>query len=106
MQPRNPLTPTLPMTPHFARCPLTLPSPPVGERVAEGRVRGFGGPMREVLIRGILTPSEGERQNSSARLINLGAGFAGRPLNQPGSSDCYSLSPSDGERVRVRGFST
>jgi hypothetical protein len=24
-----------------ARCPLTLPSPPVGERVAEGRVRGW-----------------------------------------------------------------
>ena len=39
-----------------ARCPLTLPSPPVGKRVAEGRVRGwFRGPMRNILVRGILS---------------------------------------------------
>jgi hypothetical protein len=31
------------MNPPVARCPLTLLSPPVGERVAEGRVRGGSG---------------------------------------------------------------
>src|SRR5687767_4896188 len=56
------------MNPPVARCPLTLPSPPVGERVAdlsrrnrteaEGRGRGFRGPMREILFRGILSPSD------------------------------------------------
>ena len=56
------------MNPPVVRCPFTLPSPLVGERVAdlsrrnrmeaEGRVRGFRGPMREVLFRGILSPRE------------------------------------------------
>jgi hypothetical protein len=52
----------LPMNPPVASCPLTLPSPPVGERVAEGRVRGwFRGPKRKTLVRGILSPSDRER---------------------------------------------
>src|SRR5688572_25466755 len=65
---RFPLTPSLSMIPPVARCPLTLPSPPVGERVAEGRVRGFRGPMREVWFRGILSPREraGVRGNDAA----------------------------------------
>ena len=49
-----------------ARCPLTLPSPPVGERVAEGRVRGlwFRGPMCE-LFRRILSPRETDKHSTS-----------------------------------------
>ena len=40
--------------------PLTLPSPPVGERVALGQVLGFRGSMREP-VRRILSPSDGVR---------------------------------------------
>jgi len=48
--------------------PLTLPSPPVGERVAKGRVRGFRGSKRELSVRGILFPFEAEREE----LFSLG----------------------------------
>ena len=40
----------LPMNLTPAERPLTLPSPPVGERVAEGRVRGFRGSRREMFL--------------------------------------------------------
>src|SRR6266511_791235 len=50
------------------RAPSPHPSPPVGERVSEGRVRGkswFSGSMREALLGRIPTPalSQGKREN-------------------------------------------
>jgi hypothetical protein len=36
-----PLTPSLPMNPPVARCPLTLPSPPVGERFHRKEISRF-----------------------------------------------------------------
>jgi hypothetical protein len=42
------------MNAHIVSHPLTLPSPPVGERVAEGRVRGWFWVSRCELLQGIL----------------------------------------------------
>jgi len=47
----------LPMNLTPAERPLTLPSPPVGERVASGRVRGFNGSKGEHFVTGNLTPA-------------------------------------------------
>jgi len=47
--------------------PLTLPSPPVGERVAEGRVRRFEGSKRELFLDSI-SPIGGEGWGEGAGL--------------------------------------
>src|SRR5688572_27103996 len=59
------------MNPRVACCPLTLPSPPVEERVAEGRARGFRGSMRGVLWRGILAGRSTQRSSAPRAAFTL-----------------------------------
>ena len=64
------------MNPPVTRCPLTLPSPPVGEEGGRRPGEGFRGSMREVLQRGNHSPSNGKRflrnQDSRAELLKRG----------------------------------